>query len=483
MMDLLAVVLNQASDSNKDPVDIMISGRPVAYGYAPQFDYYSHAPFYATGHPPNDQFFKNKAAVEEILPGKENTKLQIRRILSPITKADTWRFRIKGPARDWFPVDEFDDNVRRDSEQYLQFATLRIIEFMDYHGIPRQGHYRIFTDPSSLTELQPGPRHIASKWDFTWSMNMQEIKQVVQILDKYKNGPVVDWKGRGNDVYNLMDRHIKRLRNDLSSAKPLPKIYGFDDLVNFHKSEPPKWLVGGGLTEFAKYQASHATKGADVMGGYMNGDSNIFEQQTNFKFDPQSAWKALEHATKDAPVTLFITEFCKQSTWVLKSQDIHDNLKQDGALIDWFNKYYMYDLLSNSAAWQDNGDQGKKVSIPTFDLVTGLYHFRPDLFPKPVSVRPYQQRSNDTGELLIKLEAGGTGAVLAMWQDDKMAQPPEVRDAFMKVLAHVFQPANSTHRPPMPAVIKAKSASGHQKRHLTERPTKFARRHWKELPN
>lgn len=332
---------------------------------------------------------------------------------------------------------------------------------MDYHGIPREGHYRLFTDPSSLTELQPGPRHVESKWDFTWSMNKQEIQEVIEILNKYRHAPVVDWKGRGSAMYDLVGSHITRLRKDLSSSGQLPKTYGFNDLVNFHKSEPPKWLVGGGLTEFAKYQADHPTKGADVMGAYMNGEGNIFEQQTNFKFDPKSAWQALTHATKEAPVTLFITEFCKQSTWILKSQDIQENLKQDKALIDWFNKYYKYDLLS--AEWQKDG--GQKVNIPTFDLVTGLYHFRPDLFPRPVSVEPYRVRSNDTGEELIKIRRGGNGAVLAMWQESTTPQPQQVRSTFMKILSHVFQPASSK-RPPMPPIVDVKSSSGKEKRHL-----------------
>jgi len=237
-----------------------------------------------------------------------------------------------------------DSAVLRDTELYMRLSWLRLVEFLDAHGVSRQ-KYQVFTDLEKhrLATLRPGVAHRAHKPDFTYGFATPQLEvysSLVRISKAKGPGRAVDYEF-GDAVYQQCAIWVSMAQQRLETSSTLPGKKRVEQLIgSFWRDQGPRvCYVGGPFCDLASMMPNANFREVYAMGGFIDGSVNLFRNQFNILADPISAEKVLSAADDGMfDLVLLPTECAKGSPMeVTKSEMVEYGVSRD--IVDLYQSW------------------------------------------------------------------------------------------------------------------------------------------------
>ena len=418
--DNFLMVLRVLNDFVRDSVAVILSPRPVTFKAAP----------YGEKLTPLLEAI-NKASANE--KSYSSFPVGLHRLISPVTNKDLgdseWVRRLEPKDQVWLYQDpDFsDETVREDSYLYLTVSALRLVGFLDAHGVDRN-RYNIYWDKNSLRKITVGLRHAFHLPDFTFDFNGLQ-------LCRYENVITSNIDDDGNVKHVLSDNLRKgiteicedyiREKTESLSLDENTLLRKLEDLIatNIDAGIVPEIYVGGPFTETLAYLNNAPVKRIVGMGGFIHGSSNLFPNQFNFLVDMESAKTLLKLADSGkVELILLPTECVKDSVYTLNHQELEECMSESPESLK---------LYSN---WSRIKDPTKATYTP-FDLVAAMTVNAPDLYTsKKVKL---DVKTHLDGSEVIMFRPCKDGEITMYWNDNEYMK--HKRSQYLDALKNTFR--------------------------------------------
>lgn len=418
--DNFLMVLRVLNDFVGDHVAVILSPRPATFKAAP----------YGEKLTPLHNAI-NKASANE--KDYSSFPVGLRRLITPITNKDLgdsdWVRSLEPKDQAWFYQDpDFsDETVREDSCLYLTVSALRLVGFLDAHGVDRN-RYDIYWDKNSLGKISVGLRHAFHLPDFTFDFNSVQ-------LWRYENVIASNIDDDGN-VKNVLSDNLRKEITEICGdyIREKTELLGLDanfslcklgDLIatNINAGIVPEIYVGGPFTEALAYLSNAPVKRIVGMGGFIQGSSNLFPNQFNFLVDMESAKSLLKLADSGkVELILLPTECVKDSVYMLNHQELEECMSESPESLK---------LYSN---WSRIKDLTKATYAP-FDLAAAMTVTVPDLYTsKKVKL---DVKTHFDGSEVIMFRPCKDGEITMYWNDNEYMK--HKRPQYLDALKNTFK--------------------------------------------
>ncbi|KAH8655706.1 hypothetical protein BX600DRAFT_526089 [Xylariales sp. PMI_506] len=330
----------------------------------------------------------------------------LEKAILPLEKDPLWANDLQPDIQAWFyrDLDFSNDEVKKDTELYMQLSALRFASALDKLDTPRK-RYTFFLDERSIDEnkIKPGVRHAIHVPDFAFDFDNNEKNKFVHA--NVKTGDV-----RRDSMLEVCQDYIKRLLKQFNLENSDSILHSYDDLLraNIKDNISPILLIGGPLTEAFRWICEHSALEIFAMGGYIHGNVNLFANQFNFHIDMDSAWKFLQLVLeKGISLWLLPTECAKGKPemgiicpWELDEEELTDVFESAPVLFEQVRRF--------------SKDTKTLSNINLFDWIAALMVKNRTLLPaKPVA--PYL--IYEGGKEILRFEQSSESCIRMFWND------------------------------------------------------------------
>lgn len=428
--DNFLMVLRVLKDNPKEKVSVVLSPRPVDLRAVPYGDKF--------GPLLGDIMKKFPDESDSGKPGRT----QLARLLGRVSSDNReWVKRLEPHNQHWFYNDAGfgDQSVDEDTELYMQVSALRLIVYLEAHDI-RRDQYQLYHNEKAKDSIVIGVRHASHKPDWSWGFSDSLKSEFADALKNARESTQQPFQPLSNDLR----AHLRKLLHSYirtTSAKLLLKpahlFQDFQELMDFNHAQNtrPDIYVGGPFTEAAAYSEHESVNHIVGMGGFINGEGNIFPNQFNFLVDMKAAQEVLqrgEHGSFD--LTLVPTECIKGSPY-----DFCDERDADGKVVRTGADVLNEKIGQASPATVDLYEQWTG-NCSLFDLIAAMYVSVPELY-NTRNVTSFLENG------IIRFKEDSNGKIKMCWNDNEHMESNKA--TFHKALVDTFskpEPRMILHR-------------------------------------